>query len=112
MIKAIVTLFVLLSAPPAAQGAECQTLDKVRSDVAKFMFPATVSVMDGKAAAAFLAAYNRVPPITNLSGDIVVSISAEGKPNVVVVLFEDGCATRTMFFPRQMFLALITGAPV
>jgi hypothetical protein len=68
-----------------------------------------MTAMDAKASASFLSAYNREAPTSELEGDLVVAISAQEKTTVVVVIFKDGCAAYTLFFPKQKFINLIAG---
>lgn len=52
---------------------------------------AVVHDLRGADAAAWLAAYNAVPPQTALAGDQVVLLDGEGAPTMLVMVFADGC---------------------
>ena len=47
----------------------------------------------GRDAAAWLAAYNAVPPVTSLAGDQVVLLDGLDAPTMLVMVFADGCLT-------------------
>ena len=104
-----VLLFALLSFVAPARAMDCASLARVRTDVLRWDFPVSVTPMDAKASVAFISAYNREPPTSNLEGDLVAVISNPEKPTVVVVIFKDGCAAFTLFFPKQKFINLIAG---
>lgn len=106
----VLLLLALLAFMAPAKAQDCATLERVRTDVAKFDFPATVTPMDARASASFIAAYNREPPTSNLEGDLVVAISAPNKAAVIVVIFSKGCALYTLAFPKASFMNLIVGS--
>jgi hypothetical protein len=54
---------------------------------------AIVHDLRGADAAAWLAAYNAVPPVTSLAGDQVVLLDGQGAPTMLVMVFADGCLT-------------------
>jgi hypothetical protein len=110
--RIILLLLALLTLMAPARSQDCASLERVRSDVAKFNFPATVTPMDARASASFIAAYNREPPTSNLEGDLVVAISATDKAVVIVVIFSKGCALYTLAFPKAKFINLIAGSQI
>ena len=46
--------------------------------------------MGGTEAAAFLTAFNAVPPVSQFTADYFVIVSDETMPNVLVVMFDKG----------------------
>ncbi len=93
-----------------ASGAEaaCASRAELASLIAQRLPQAKVIVLGAAEAKLFLAAFNRIPPPTELTADEIVIVDpAPDAPALRIVLFEWGCMTRIGAVPRPVIRALL-----
>jgi hypothetical protein len=109
MKRAGILLAALLFAAPAfAQSPKCIAPQVFLEAVKQRFLEAELHVLKGKEAAAFLAAYNEVPPRTDFSADEIV-IAAENKATagMKMLLFSNGCLARAGAVPRGVVMPIV-----
>jgi len=93
-----------------ASGAEaaCASRAELALLIAQRLPQAKVVVLGAAEAKLFLAAFNRMPPPTELAADEIVIVDpAPGAPALRLVLFEGGCMTSMGAVPRPVIRALL-----
>jgi hypothetical protein len=71
----IIALALALIAVPAAAQAPCR---QVNTEMIKAAVEAGAEMLSGSEAAAFMADFNAVPPVTNGPGDVILFVKKDG----------------------------------
>lgn len=101
--KVLALTVALLFAGAGIDAAECVTPAKVGADI-KTIRPATVfhEIASAKVAA-WMRAFNAIPPVTALVADHIIIFSHEGLPYFVGAFFSGGCLVHAVkIWPPQM----------
>ncbi len=98
---------VTLSQPAKAVNAGCTTVDLLELDV-KRKFPGQpLKRLEGAEAAGFMAAYNRIPPISNLVATELLILFHERSNATRIAFFREGCAVATATVPLLFVRSLL-----
>ncbi len=101
-------LALCLSLIASDAQAACASRAELTLLIAQRLPQAKVIVLGEADAKLFLAAFNRMPPPTELAADEIVIVDpAPGAPALRIVLFERGCMTRMGAVPRPVLRALL-----
>lgn len=88
--------------------AACAHRPELASLIAQRLPQAKVTVLGAAEAKMFLAAFNRMPPPSELTADEIVIVDpAPDAPALRIVLFERGCMTRMGSVPRPVIRVLL-----
>ena len=105
--KALALAVLALFATPALANAECTPVSKVKSDAAARFPGAPIAEMGGDEVKGFLLAFNAKPPVSALTGDYIVMIHLKEKGGRILVIFENGCASKTSSLSDTTFNELM-----
>ena len=86
---------------------QCENIEAVRAEVAKFSYPAELHGMNATESAIFLHLFKSDHPDSKLVGETVAIIIAREKPSVIVITFIEGCAYQMQPMEKSYFLKLV-----
>lgn len=106
MIRTSIVGAVLALAFSTAANAECITAPQVVENIQKSVKDATVA----EPPEGFMAAFNALPPVTNIQADHVLIFTHKSKSMALVTMFNGGCWVASQQIPlnalRQMLAKL------
>ena len=108
ILAAMLCLVMMANAVFAAMPEQrCVSVNTVKSDLVRAIPGSVIADMGGTEAAAFLTAFNAVPPVSQFTADYFVIVSDETMPNVLVVMFDKGCFKRMFPVPKAIFHSMM-----
>ena len=88
---------------PARPGPVCYSVEAVeKSTIERFPGSEVFVRLVGRKAKEFMDFFNAAPPVTDYEGDEIIGFRRYGDPNLLFVIFVDGCRTgRAVMSPTQ-----------
>jgi hypothetical protein len=97
--------FLLCVAPVAAQS--CLTSTVLQERLVQMVPGISLRELKAEAAMSFIAAFNAVPPQSNIAVDAVLLVRHEQAPQVVTIFFQRECMVGRAILPVQMLDAIL-----
>jgi hypothetical protein len=93
----------LLWATSPASAAPCLTQSQLAAMALERYPQAKLRLLEREEAAAFMSAFNALPPPTAISADqVLIADLVEGDPAIRIALFEKGCMIKAGALPRPL----------
>lgn len=88
----------------AEEPRKCGTVEDVakniRADLAQYH--PEIELLDAEQSAAFLLHFNREPPVSKITADSLMLISARGQEKMMMVVFKSECYAAVMWISRAV----------
>lgn len=94
---------VLALAFSTSAQAECFTAPQVVENINKVVKDATVA----EPPQGFMAAFNAIPPVTNIQADHVLIFTHKSKSNALVAMFNGGCWVASQQIPLNVLRSML-----
>lgn len=105
---ALVAAFLLPISAPADGG--CRSVeDTVAAKKQTYPGSEVFLWLDGQEAQEFMGLFNTHPPVTDYSGDEVIGLRRANDPNLLILIFTDGCYTGRSVTSPEDFQKIFPG---